>query len=236
MNLLKTSFNSNKSSYKILFVLWGCVLFASMVLWRQDGMYFQRFLGSTHPLLAMGLSGLIGFLGLFLLENKGVLGSYKSGNVKELFRFFLIVVPLVSIAIVIDLKIVFPMDMNILFPKSLLFYSAMAFLVEMLFHSIPLALVFPILLSIFKTISTQKLLWIALLIIAIFEPTYQIYMDTYPNWAMAIVWINLFLFNLLQLMVLKRYGFIFMYAMRLFYYLIWHICWGELRLVLLNHF
>ena len=65
---------------------------------------------------------------------------------------------------------------------------------------------------------------------SLIEPTYQIYMDAYPVWAMIVVWMNLFSFNVLQLFVFTRYDFVSMYALRLVYYLFWHVIWGSLRL------
>jgi hypothetical protein len=39
--------------------------------------------------------------------------------------------------------------------------------------------------------------------------------------------------NLAGLFLFRRFGFLPMYALRLFYYLIWHILWGYLRLSVL---
>ncbi|MCB9291467.1 MAG: hypothetical protein H6560_29470 [Lewinellaceae bacterium] len=42
--------------------------------------------------------------------------------------------------------------------------------------------------------------------------------------------LHIFLINLIQLWLFKRYDFVSMYTFRLVYYLIWHIGWGWVRL------
>jgi len=128
---------------------------------------------------------------------------------------------------------VFPEDTNILFPESLLFYPAIAFLVEIVFHVLPTAILLVFLMAIFKTVDQEKLILICIFLVALIEPTFQIRVGDYPLWALIITWINLYLFNLTQLFVFKHYGFISMYFFRLVYYLMWHIIWGHFRLDLL---
>ncbi|MBT8313609.1 MAG: hypothetical protein KJP26_04040 [Maribacter sp.] len=149
------------------------------------------------------------------------------------FRYILLVALFVFVAIWVDWNIVYPADIHILLPESLLFYPAMGFLVEIIFHVLPLTILlftFPI---VFKPIKYNTIVWLSIIIVAMVEPTYQIFMDTYTTWALLAVWLNLFLFNILQLYVFKIYGFINMYGLRLVYYLFWHIIWGSLRLELL---
>jgi hypothetical protein len=145
--------------------------------------------------------------------------------------------PFVFITILVDLKVVFPADLNILFPESLVFYPAIGFAVEILFHVLPLSVLLIFLTSIFKNISDSKLIWICILIVSLLEPTFQSIpmgsSNQSPLWAVAIVWLNLFLFNLSQLVIFKRYDFISMYSFRLVYYIIWHIVWGYIRFKLL---
>ena len=136
-----------------------------------------------------------------------------------------------SIAIYIDLKNPFPKDTHILFPESLLFYPVIAFFVEIVFHVLPFALLLVLSTAIFKNVAFQKHLWISIVIVALLEPSYQtINMASSPTWAVAIIFINLFLFNLTQLIVFKKYDFITMYFFRLLYYMIWHVIWGYFRL------
>jgi len=87
-----------------------------------------------------------------------------------------------------------------------------------------------------KNISDSKIIWICILIVSLLEPTFQTIMGSSnqsPLWAVAIVWLNLFLFNVSQLLIFKWYDFISMYSFRLVFYIIWHIVWGYIRLKLL---
>jgi hypothetical protein len=124
--------------------------------------------------------------------------------------------------------------MNILFPESLLFYPAIGFFAEILFHVLPFGALVFLTTAIYKKEITNKTIWFMILIVAALEPTYQIvFMDSFPGWASILVWVNLYLFNTLQLLIFKRFDFIAMYFSRLMYYFIWHIVWGHFRLELL---
>jgi len=75
---------------------------------------------------------------------------------------------------------------------------------------------------------------ICIVVVAVLEPTYQAsHMSGFPIWSIIAVWTNLFLFNLTQLVIFKKYDFLSMYLARLIYYFVWHIAWGFNRLNLL---
>lgn len=195
------------------------------ILYFSNNLIFERFLGGINPLIA---SPFIIFLGVVLLSfllSKGWFAIYKKENLKGLFRRSALAALFVLITILVDLKIVFSADLNILFPKSLLFYPAMGFFVEILFHVLPLSVLLISLTSIFKNISYKNIIWICILVVSLLEPTYQtIFMgSSSPLWAVIIIWLNLFFFNFSQLLIFKRYDFISMYSFRLVYYMIWHI-------------
>jgi len=122
-----------------------------------------------------------------------------------------------------------------LFPQSLLFYPAIAFFVEILFHVFPLTLLIAVMSSILKNLNFNAIFWISIIIISMAEPIYQT-MDMasskfFPVWAVAYVRLHIFLINFFQLLIFKKYDFISMYSFRLVYYLFWHIGWGYLRLL-----
>ena len=172
----------------------------------------------------------------FLLY-RGWFAIYNKENLAGLFRYSGLAALFVIISILVDLKVGFPVDMNILFPKSLLFYPVIGFLVEILFHVLPLSILLISLTTILKNISYTSILWICILFVALLEPTFQAMpmasSNHFPSWAVAIVWLNIFIFNLSQLLIFKHYDFISMYSFRLVYYLFWHIGWGYIRLKLL---
>jgi len=92
-------------------------------------------------------------------------------------------------------------------------------LVEILFHVLPLTILLISLTSILKNISYSYIIWICILIVALLEPSFQALpmasSNHFPLWAVTIVWLNIFLFNLSQLLIFKRYDFISMYSFRL---------------------
>jgi hypothetical protein len=139
------------------------------------------------------------------------------------------------IMILVDIKIVFPVDTNVLFPVSLLFYPASGFFVEVLFHVLPLTLPLITLASLFRSVRHENILWISILIVSLLEPVYQTFWmgDRYTLWAVAYVGLHVLLINLFQLIIFKRCDFVSMYSFRLVYYLFWHIGWEYVRLKVL---
>lgn len=231
------SFQSLVSKNRIQFLVLGVALAgflgAFVILNYSSPTIFERFLGDLNPLVISIIIAIIGIAVLSFLLSKGKFPIYRKNTALVFFGYSLPVVPFVLVAIWVDWNIVYPADIHILMPESLLFYPAMGLLVEILFHALPLTILLFIFPFVFETIESNALVWLSIIIVAMVEPTYQIFMDTYPTWALVVVWINLFLFNLVQLYVFKLYGFISMYGLRLVYYLFWHIIWGSLRIDLL---
>lgn len=190
-----------------------------------------------NPMVAVLLVTSLGFAFLTFLRYKGGFEIYKSGNRKNLVYSSCLALLFLPISIVVDSEIGFPADLNILFPESLAFYPAIGFFVEIIFHVIPLSVLLFFLTPAFRIISHEWIIWFCVLIVALLEPYYQTAFmfgsDHYPMWSAVLVWFNLFLFNLTQLSIFRRYDFISMYSFRLVYYLFWHIGWGYFRLVLM---
>ncbi|MDH4091009.1 MAG: hypothetical protein OEV74_03475 [Cyclobacteriaceae bacterium] len=208
------------------------VLVMTGILSYSNGVIFRRFLGSVNPMAAIGMSTIVGFWALSFLQAKG---WFRIGTGRQLrLRYALVAVLSASISILIDLEIVFPEDMNIQFPQSLLFYPVIGFFVEIVFHILPLTGLFFFVTAIFKTYDAEKVAWFCIPMVAMLEPTYQaLYLQANPTWVIVSVWVNLFFFNTVQLLIFKRYDFISMYLFRLIFYVIWHIVWGYFRLELL---
>jgi hypothetical protein len=75
-----------------------------------------------------------------------------------------------------------------------------------------------------------------LLIVALLEPVFQTVLSAsgeIPLPGLVAVFVNLFIFNVAQLALFRRSGFLAMYGSRLVYYLIWHIIWGHFRLAII---
>ena len=115
---------TNRRQYQVYLVLSLVVLGFVSILHGIDRTVFQRFLGGINPLLAFLVAIVLGlfFLSYFLFE--GWFAVYERGNGRGLAYAAGIAAVLGLIMIFVDTKIVFPHTINILFPKSLLFYPA----------------------------------------------------------------------------------------------------------------
>lgn len=205
------------------------------ILYVRNAPLFQAFFGKLNPLLViLGIILLGMVLSLFFLS-RGWFSVYKAGEYKGiLVAAGLAALPGLLI-ILLDLKAVFPADTNRPFPDSLLFYPIFGFVVEIIFHLLPLALFLFILTSVFN-LSFEKVIWPCIVVVALLEPVFQTvlgFSQPYPTWVTIGVFANIFLINLFQLLIFKRYDFVSMYSFRLVYYAIWHIVWGYIRLKLL---
>jgi hypothetical protein len=116
-------------------------------------------------------------------------------------------------------------------PTALLFYSAVGLVAEIVFHVVPLAILLLALSPLARQLGRERIVWLGIVLVAIFEPTFQILFEaSVLRWADAYTWIRAFAIALLQLCVFRRYDFVSMVSFRLFYYAYWHIVWGTIRL------
>ncbi len=202
----------------------------------SDNLLFQRFLGKINLLIAILFIIFLGLVLLSFLLSQGWFAIYEKENLKGLLRYSGLATLFGLIAILVDyLTVVFPADLNMLFPESLLFYPVMGFIVEILFHVLPITLIL-IILTLLSEKITNKIIWVIIFAVSLFEPIFQTilgFSGQYPLWTVAYVGLHVFLINLSQLIIFKRYDFISMYSFRLVYYILWHIVWGYLRLKLL---
>jgi hypothetical protein len=237
MTKIKELISKERLQYLVFTGLSIAVAGMTGVIYFSNKLLFQRFIGRIDPLIAAIFIILLGIMLLSFLLSRGWFAIYKKENLQGLLRSSGLAAIFGVIMILVDLKIIFPADMNILFPESLLFYPAIGFFVEILFHVLPLSILLISLTSIFKNISYKKIIWICILIVSLLEPIYQTVwmgsLNRYPLWAVAYLGLHVFLINLFQLLIFRRYDFISMYSFRLVYYLFWHIGWGHIRLKVL---
>ena len=234
---MNDSLMTERLQFLILIVISIVVLGFTTILYLNDKEMFQRFIGRINPIISFLIVSVLGIvLFSFLLSQKWFV-IYKSGNLPGMLYFIGLAALLGIVMIAVDTKIVFPADMNILFPHSLLFYPAIGFLVEILFHVLPLAVLLFILHGIFRNVNIEYLVWISIFIVALLEPIYHstnmFYSSRYSLWAVIYVGVHVFIINFVQLLLFRKYDFISMYSFRLAYYLFWHIGWGYLRLKIL---
>ena len=131
--------------------------------------------------------------------------------------------------ILVDLVGGFPADINLRSPDALAFYPAIAVVAQMVFHVIPLAV------ASLAWRASERAPRLALVIAVLIEPVLQVIWgaEQSPAWANAYVGIHLLAFNVVEVMIFRRFGFLPMYVFRFAYYVVWHIGWGHARLTLL---
>jgi len=204
---------------------------------------FGRFIGAAHPaLVVLAVCGLGATL-LPMLRRRGlqVAGSRSREGLAwaacAALAFGAIVIPA-------DLVIVHPVDMNVPWPESLAFYPVIGLMVEILFHLLPVSLLVATLPRVVPTSTPTVILWISLMTAAVLEPVMQVLVaglgsplvgDPHAYAWSAVVFdgLQVLAINVAQVVIFKRFDFVSMYALRLFYYGIWHIAWGHARLAVL---
>lgn len=89
-------------------------------------------------------------------------------------------------------------DINILFPKSLLFYPIIGYIAEVFFHLLLISIII-IFLSSFCKLSINKTVWISVITVSILEPLYQIwFINQNSSFTTIYTGIHVFLFSLTE--------------------------------------
>jgi len=193
---------------------------------------FQPYFLSIPPLLAVTVVSVLGVVSLGFLSSRrwfemalrreSLRGAAWSSAFATLFAVVIILA---------DLVVVFPYQ-HVPPPQSLLFYPTMAYVAEIVFHTLPLSILLGLLGPMFKDRSPTGLIWFCIVLSSCPEPIFQLNWKSSEiplSWADAYVGLHVFAFNVLQLSVFRRYDFVSMYACRLVYYIEWHIVWGYVR-------
>ncbi|MBZ0277268.1 MAG: hypothetical protein K8I60_14060 [Anaerolineae bacterium] len=218
-----------KTSYAILA---GLSLVAILLTVIADRASFRRFLGRLNPLLVILVTVALAFILLTLFLMRGWFVIYRADNLNGLLLAIGLAAVIVLPIIQVDRTVKFPQTLNIPFPQSMLFYPAIAYLVEVVFHLLPLALLTFGLTALLPAASPQTIIIACIIVVAAIEPVYQTvgFAGRYPAWSVAYTALHVFVINLAQLCLFRQYDFVTMLAFRLAYYLAWHILWGHLRL------
>jgi hypothetical protein len=228
--------SNERSQYSVLISLSLVVAGLVGILYRRDKLAFQSFIGRLNPLLAIVLIILVGIMLLSLLLSRGWFAICGSEALRGLASASGLAALLALVMILVDRRAPLPADINVAFPDSLLFYPAIAYVVEVIFHVLPLSLLLMVLTSLSKNLGYGTVIWPCLVFVSLLEPVYHTVFNVsrqYPVSTTAYIALHVFLINLLQLLTFKRYDFVSMYGFRLAYYILWHILWGHVRLSLL---
>lgn len=221
-----------RTQYLVAAALAGVAILATLVLVAFDAVVFRRFIGDANPLLAVIAVSVI-FAGLAPLGLRRGLFAICGARIRHGVGVAVLAASLFgAVIIVTDLIVVFPPNLNVAFPASLLFYPIIAYGVSVLVHLLPFTVATLFALRLGRNIA----LWIGVAAIAAIEPGYQLlsgFAGGYPAWVAVFIFIHIYAINFVELVLLRRFDFVSMLALRLAYYAIWHIGWGALRLELL---
>lgn len=195
--------------------------------------FFQPFFGGINPLLAIALIAVVGIASLGFLQGRGWFEIFTMRGTLRGMAVSALIATLFGIEVIIAETInIFrlPTDINVPPPWSLMFYPIMGYVVEAVFHVLPLALLLASLDPIFKRLNLPGIIWLCILFVSLLEPIFQVGSGQPLSFAQVYIGLHIFAINRLQLYVFRRYDFVSMYSFRIFYYLYWHILWGTLRL------
>ena len=191
----------------------------------------QRFLGPLPPVITVGTAGAAGLGALMFLENRGFWRSNtNSETVRGIVVATAVAIPFAAVAIGVDVARGFPRDTNLEWPEAWLAYLAIAVTAETAFHLLPLTGVVWLTRSHFTDLRLDGRAWTLILTTAAVEPVAQVALGSAQR---AFVVPHVFVIGVVQLLLLRRYGYLSMLCFRVSYYLIWHVLWGRARLALL---
>lgn len=195
--------------------------------------FFQSFFGIIDPLIAVTIIAVVGVASLGFLQSRRWFKIFTMRGTLRGMAVSAIIATLFGIEVVIaETTNIFrlPADTNVPLPWSVMFYPVMGYVVEVVFHTLPLALLLVVLGPLFEKLNIPGLIWLCIFVVSLLEPIFQVYSEQPFSLAQAYIGLHIFAINFLQLYVFRRYDFVSMYSFRLFYYLYWHIIWGALRL------
>jgi hypothetical protein len=195
--------------------------------------FFRPYFGSVGPLAAIAMAVAVGGICLPFLGRHGWFEIYERGKTRQgMFAVALLAtvlaIPVIAVDFAVGIRVV-----NVPPPWSFSFYPAIAFVVEIFFHALPLALLAALAGPFFERPNPRGLVWGCILLVSFLEPAFQLrsgVVDQPFSWIDAYVWLQVWAINILQLYVFRRFGFVSMYGFRFVYYFYWHVAWGYLRL------
>ncbi|MHA1939964.1 MAG: hypothetical protein ACW97O_17295, partial [Candidatus Thorarchaeota archaeon] len=211
--------------YAVYAVICLIALIFIIILLPSSSPFFRRFFGETNPALVLLFAAVAGAGSLWLLQSRFNFVLFLGRGTIRGLALSAGLATLLAIAIVIaDFFIRYPEDTNVPMPQAILFYPSMGFIAEIVFHVFPLALILVVLNPLGRWLGRERVIWLAIFIVAVLEPTFQmLFGGEALTWGSAYTWIHVFAIAFLQLYVFWRFDFVSMYGFRLIYYAYWHI-------------
>jgi len=223
---------SQRQQFLVLIGLSLAVVAFTAAAYALDRQVFYRFLDRISPVLASVVIVLVGGSVLVIFLVRGWFSIYTAWTFGRFIWPAVVAMVLAGLMILVDSRVVLSEDINAPFPQSLLFYPAVGYAAEILFHVLPLFLLLTLATSFSKSLQFETVIWPCILVVALVEPVFQArpMIGQYPTWSVAYVFVNVWIISMVGLTMFMRYDFVSMVAFRLMYYLLWHIVWGHVRL------
>ncbi len=209
----------------------GVATLGAAALRAQGFQGLQRFIGPLNPAITVAAAGAAGLGALVFLEHRGFWRCATSAEtVRGIAVATAAAVPLAAVAIGVDVASGFPEDTNLAWPQAWLAYPAVAVVAETAVHLLPLSGLVWLTNSRFTDLRLDRRVWALVLATAAVEPAVQVALGSALR---AFVVPHVFVIGVVELLLLRRSGYLSMLCFRGSYYLIWHVLWGQARLTLL---
>ena len=199
----------------------------------SDNLVFHRLLGTVNPFAIVVPLIAVGFILVSVQLSRGWFAVIRKGTIKGVLLSAGLAVVLGGIVILIDLQLRYPEGMNVAFPLSLAYYPSVAFFAEIVLHLLPLTLIAVLLTSLFRGADIGRIIWIAVIVASLSDPAFQIFDAAANHSPLPTVLVtagHVFVVNFLMLVIFRKFDLVSVVSFRLFYYIIWHIVWGAIRL------
>ncbi|MDH5667491.1 MAG: hypothetical protein OEY86_05720 [Nitrospira sp.] len=176
---------------------------------------FQPFFRNIPPVLAVSVISVLGVVSLGVLSSSGWFEMYSRKEGLRGVVWSSACATLFAVGIVlVDYVIIFPYQ-HVPPPQSLLFYPAIAYVAEIVFHLLPLSILVTFLDLLFKDRNPTGLVWLCIVLASCIEPIFQLSWrssESALSWVDAYVGLHVLAFNVLQFALFRRYDFIAMYV------------------------
>ena len=209
----------------------GVAVLGAATLAATGSSGLERFIGGLPGLFVVAAAGAAGLGALTFLERRGFWScSTRATMLRGVGVAAAAALPLAAVAIGVDVAVGFPSDTNVAWPQAWVVYPVIAVVAETAFHLLPLSALVWLTRSHFHDLRLTERTWGLVLAAAAVEPVAQAVLG---SGLLPFVVPHVFLIGVVQLLLLRRFGYLPMVAFRLLYYLAWHVLWGHARLELL---
>ena len=209
----------------------GVAMLGASTLAATDSSGLERFIGGLPGPFVVAAAGAAGLGALTFLERRGFWRCRtRATTLRGVGVAAAAALPLAAVAIGVDVAVGFPKDTNVAWPQAWVVYPVIAVVAETAFHLLPLSALVGLTRSHFDDLRLTERTWVLVLAAAAVEPVAQALLG---SGLLPFVVPHVFLIGVVEMLLLRRFGYLPMVAFRLLYYLAWHVLWGHARLELL---